>query len=152
MAFEKWEPQPEFERFPASATIVQSRLIRLPSPVASMLRLRGRSSANLYYDKKRKLKRAELLFPFTEYLRTDNLALRPTKAEQELRTGDKGIAPFHWEIEFPEVFARENGGFDAIVGNPPFMGGTAISANLGMIYFRHIKMRFRITVRTGTAV
>lgn len=55
MAFEKWEPQTEFERFPASATIVQSRLIRLPSPVASMLRLRGKQSANLYYDKKRKV-------------------------------------------------------------------------------------------------
>ena len=55
MAFEKWEPQPEFERFPASATIVQSRLIRLPSPVANMLRLRGKVSANLYYDKKRKV-------------------------------------------------------------------------------------------------
>jgi hypothetical protein len=55
MAFEKWEPQPEFERFPASATIVQSRLIRLPSPVASMLRLRGKQSAHLYYDKKRKV-------------------------------------------------------------------------------------------------
>ena len=55
MAFEKWDPQPEFERFPASATIVQSRLIRLPSPVASMLRLRGKTSANLYYDKKRKV-------------------------------------------------------------------------------------------------
>src|SRR5258707_644675 len=54
MAFEKWDPQPEFERFPASATIVQSRLIRLPTPVASMLRLRGKSNANLYYDKKRK--------------------------------------------------------------------------------------------------
>src|SRR5437763_17146417 len=55
MAFERWEPQPQFGRFPASATIVQSRLIRLPSPVASMLRLGGRSSAKLYYDKKRKL-------------------------------------------------------------------------------------------------
>ena len=55
MAFEKWEPQPEFERCPASATIVQSRLIRLPSPVANMLRLRGKTSANLYYDKKRKV-------------------------------------------------------------------------------------------------
>ena len=55
MAFEKWDPQPEFERFPASATIVQSRLIRLPTPVASMLRLRGKSNANLYYDKKRKV-------------------------------------------------------------------------------------------------
>ncbi len=55
MAFEKWEPQPEFERFPASATIVQSRLIRLPGQVASMLRLRGKTSATLFYDKKRKV-------------------------------------------------------------------------------------------------
>jgi hypothetical protein len=55
MAFEKWEPQSELERFPASATIVQSRLIRLPSPVANMLRLRGKTSANLYFDKKRKV-------------------------------------------------------------------------------------------------
>ena len=54
MAFEKWQPQQESER-PSSATIVQSRLIRLPSPVASALRLRGKSSANLYYDKKRKV-------------------------------------------------------------------------------------------------
>jgi hypothetical protein len=54
MAFEKWEPQQESERS-SSATIVQSRLIRLPSPVASALRLRGKSSANLYYDKKRKV-------------------------------------------------------------------------------------------------
>jgi hypothetical protein len=55
MAFEKWEPQPEFESTPASATIVQSRLIRLPSPVANLLRLRGKTSAHLYYDKKRKI-------------------------------------------------------------------------------------------------
>jgi hypothetical protein len=34
---------------------VQSRLIRLPTPVASALRLRGKISANLYYDKKRKV-------------------------------------------------------------------------------------------------
>lgn len=44
------------------------------------------------------------------------------------------MAPFHWEIEFPEVFARENGGFDAVVGNPPFLGGKRISAELGEAY------------------
>ncbi|MBI4613294.1 MAG: hypothetical protein HY720_06755 [Planctomycetes bacterium] len=27
---------------------------------------------------------------------------------------------FHWELEFPEVFLRERGGFDAVVGNPPW--------------------------------
>jgi len=42
-----------------------------------------------------------------------------------LRKGPKGITPFHWEIEFPEVFevdAKGNvtGGFDVIIGNPPF--------------------------------
>lgn len=40
----------------------------------------------------------------------------------------KGVVPFHWEIEFPEVFRK--GGFDAIVGNPPFAGkNTLIEAH-----------------------
>lgn len=30
--------------------------------------------------------------------------------------------PFHWPLEFPEVFVRKHGGFDAVVGNPPFLG------------------------------
>lgn len=36
------------------------------------------------------------------------------------------VTPFHWEIEFPEVFDREHGGFDAIVGNPPYGGKNTI--------------------------
>lgn len=39
--------------------------------------------------------------------------------------------PFHWPLEFPEVFARENGGFDAIVGNPPFLGNRLWKGALG---------------------
>lgn len=42
--------------------------------------------------------------------------------------------PFHWPIEFPEVFLRENGGFDAFVGNPPFLGGKRISTIAGQAY------------------
>jgi hypothetical protein len=40
------------------------------------------------------------------------------------RMTDGGHAwyPFHWDIEFPEVFERENPGFDAMVGNPPYAG------------------------------
>ena len=41
---------------------------------------------------------------------------------EEWRHAEPPLAPFHWEIEFPEVFERENPGFDAIVGNPPFCG------------------------------
>jgi len=46
--------------------------------------------------------------------------------------------PFHWVFEFPEVFQRENGGFDAVVGNPPFLGGRKISGTLGMPYRNHV--------------
>jgi hypothetical protein len=48
-----------------------------------------------------------------------------------LKQGAHPLTPFHWEIEFPEVFARENRGFDAIVGNPPFLNGTRISTRFG---------------------
>ena len=53
---------------------------------------------------------------------------------RELNSGAQPFAPFHWELEFPEVFERENPGFDAIVGNPPFLGGTRISTILGAGY------------------
>ncbi len=40
------------------------------------------------------------------------------------------VKSFHWELEFPEVFDRENPGFDTVVGNPPFAGkNTVASAN-----------------------
>jgi len=43
---------------------------------------------------------------------------------------DKPMIPFHWEIEFPEVFEGDNPGFDIILGNPPFAGkNTAINAH-----------------------
>ena len=38
------------------------------------------------------------------------------------------VAPLHWELEFPEVFERENPGFDAVVGNPPFAGKNTVAA------------------------
>jgi hypothetical protein len=47
-------------------------------------------------------------------------------AAQSLRAGKHPIDPFHWQIEFPEVFQRDNPGFDAIVGNPPFAGKNTI--------------------------
>ena len=46
----------------------------------------------------------------------------------ELRDAEPPLAPFHWEIEFPEVFERDNPGFDAVVGNPPFAGKNTVAA------------------------
>jgi hypothetical protein len=39
------------------------------------------------------------------------------------------IRPLHWALEFPEVMRR--GGFDAIVSNPPFIGGQKLTGQLG---------------------
>ena len=47
---------------------------------------------------------------------------------EEQRDAHPPLAPFHWELEFPEVFNRENPGFDAFVGNPPFAGKNAVAA------------------------
>ncbi|MFL0243447.1 Eco57I restriction-modification methylase domain-containing protein, partial [Mycobacterium sp. SMC-17] len=38
--------------------------------------------------------------------------------------------PNHWIIEAPDVLV-ERGGFDAIVGNPPFLGGTKLPSAIG---------------------
>lgn len=53
---------------------------------------------------------------------------------EDLKTADFPIIPFHWEIEFAEVFGRANPGFDAIIGNPPFLGGKHISTENGAQY------------------
>ena len=43
--------------------------------------------------------------------------------------------PLHWPIAFPEVFAdTRSPGFDAIIGNPPFLGGQRITGSLGTNY------------------
>ncbi|MFD0203850.1 MULTISPECIES: Eco57I restriction-modification methylase domain-containing protein [Saccharothrix] len=49
------------------------------------------------------------------------------------------IRPFHWALEFPEVMRR--GGFDAIVGNPPFIGGKRVSGALGVDVREYLKQR-----------
>ncbi len=77
-------------------------------------------------DRKRQTRRENLLGQLTEYLTKRDMTLRPTAAEAALLAGPKGIRPFHWEVEFPEVFSRDNPGFDSIVGNPPFAGKNTI--------------------------
>lgn len=51
-----------------------------------------------------------------------------------LPPGKAAPRPFHWPLKFPEVFAHERGGFDAFVGNPPFLGGKRITGVAGDAY------------------
>ena len=45
----------------------------------------------------------------------------------------------HWALEFPEVW--EQGGFDCVVGNPPFRGGVDLARILGIPFERFLKVR-----------
>ncbi|MCP3013131.1 hypothetical protein NGM33_07275 [Nocardiopsis dassonvillei] len=77
-------------------------------------------------------------------LKAADLARRLNTAEPEARiTAKKWLdtdhpngaferKPLHWPLAFPEVF--ENGGFDAVIGNPPFLGGPKIRPTLGGQY------------------
>jgi hypothetical protein len=73
--------------------------------------------------------RLRLMEKLQQYIEKDD-ALAGGEIENKrlsLRISDKPVVPFHWHIEFPEVFALDDGlrptrGFDVIVGNPPFAG------------------------------
>jgi hypothetical protein len=53
----------------------------------------------------------------------------------------------HWALAFPEIVG--GGGFDAIIGNPPFVGGTLIRRSLGKDYLDFLIETFSRSVRSG---
>ncbi len=56
--------------------------------------------------------------------------------EQQIRSGwrrnaillAREFAFFHWELEFPDIFTRAEGGFDAVIGNPPYVRSIRLKA------------------------
>lgn len=56
--------------------------------------------------------------------------------------------PLHWAVAFPEVFAA--GGFSALIGNPPYLGGKRISGRMGSD-FREFIVRHIADDRKGNA-
>lgn len=62
----------------------------------------------------------------------EDIALRGTNAD--LQKKNKTRRAFHWCMEFPEVFIDSSDGFDAIIGNPPFLGGQKITGLMGTRY------------------
>jgi hypothetical protein len=53
---------------------------------------------------------------------------------------DAGHPFFHWPLEFPDVFVA--GGFDVLLGNPPFLGGNRTSGALGDSYFNYLTTEY----------
>ncbi|MFE6103963.1 Eco57I restriction-modification methylase domain-containing protein [Streptomyces laurentii] len=64
---------------------------------------------------------------------------------------DDGLerTPLHWPLVFPEVFT-ERGGFDAVTGNPPFLGGKKLTGSLGES-FREYLVDFLAEGERGSA-
>ncbi len=50
---------------------------------------------------------------------------------------------FHWFLEFPEIMAR--GGFDCILGNPPYLGGQNLSGSYGYPFCHYVKWEYAPT-------
>ncbi|NHQ82924.1 restriction endonuclease [Chromobacterium vaccinii] len=50
---------------------------------------------------------------------------------------------FHWFLEFPEIIGR--GGFDCILGNPPYLGGQALSGTYGQSFCEYMKWEYAPT-------
>lgn len=83
-----------------------------------------------------------------DYLMTDadyRLILTGYKGWQDRKVAKATVVShenrfFHWFIEFPEVF--NDGGFDCILGNPPFLGGQKLSGSFGDPFLESIKYQF----------
>ena len=97
---------------------------------ASNVRLLGDLALAAFFEGAKPKEREQRRTEFATEV-SDGHAGRHRSWLDELRDRDPPLVPFHWEIEFPEVFERENAGFDAVVGNPPFLGGKRISTTLG---------------------
>ncbi|MFN4869900.1 MAG: Eco57I restriction-modification methylase domain-containing protein [Pseudanabaena sp.] len=91
-----------------------------------------------------------------ELLMVANGEMSVSDSQREILPDLEALRPFHWELEFPEVFLdppqpplkrgekilqvplhKEDlggSGFDAICGNPPFMGGQKITGAMGTAY------------------
>ncbi|MCU1490268.1 MAG: hypothetical protein JWM85_1673, partial [Acidimicrobiaceae bacterium] len=73
------------------------------------------------------------------YVKVSNESLLDDYIEEHLQQprpeGTVERTPLHWPLVFPEIFADSaQPGFDAIIGNPPFLGGQKISGTMGDDY------------------
>ena len=71
-----------------------------------------------------------------------------SKLKEAAEKALNGQLTFHWPLEYPEVFA-DFSGFRAIVGNPPFIGGTLISGRLGKNYHQFVTSAYTGGTRSG---
>ncbi|WP_162127728.1 Eco57I restriction-modification methylase domain-containing protein [Flavobacterium phycosphaerae] len=68
----------------------------------------------------------------------NNIKCGNSLIEDPAVAGDKA---FSWEKEFPQVFAK--GGFDVVIGNPPYVNANDIKKNSTSEEYKYLKSKFR---------
>ena len=63
---------------------------------------------------------------------------------------------FHWELEFPEIFfdagkLREHSGWDAVIGNPPYVRRNPLIRNLKITQNNSLKVILEELTFTSTS-
>jgi hypothetical protein len=133
---------------------MKQQKLRIADEALDLIRLAGDAVVAAFFagnrPKERKAKRDELFNLLDRWIQRSDADARRQLGEAVYRLRERGpehlpVTPFHWEIEFPEVFTSSAaghrvGGFDAIVGNPPFIGGKRISGSLGSRYGEWVKL------------
>ena len=110
-------------------TVEKARLLREADEAVANLRLVGNLAIAAFFGGEKKADRERLRDSYADKVqryfagKIDRAELSAIAAEL---ASLKSIHPFHWQIEFPEVFSRQIPGFDAFVGNPPFGGKNSI--------------------------
>lgn len=72
---------------------------------------------------------------YRKYLREKTIPTGMPPAKAEALAQEKGF--FHYFLEFPGVF--QEGGFDCILGNPPFLGNRKITGTFGDSFLEAVK-------------
>lgn len=101
--------------------------INVPERIADAL-----VAITLAHCKKVRQLRASLLdlgIRADDYCREETFAKPVTGIDNPWACHQQPAAFFHWPLEFPEVFGRDRGGFDAVIGNPPYVNAVALSGN-----------------------
>lgn len=109
---------------------IQASRLQTADQAMEGIRLAGDAVVGVFFSEKKPKDRKKALAELHESLTLGSNAgwAQAQQFAASLRQGEHPIQPFHWEIEFPEVFAGQMPGFHAIVGNPPFAGKNTVAA------------------------
>lgn len=89
------------------------------------------STTVMHSKKARALQSAlvDLAVTADQLFRDTSTSAQPPRATRSLAQEERRTPYFHWPLEFPEVFVANNDGFDAVIGNPPYVNAVVLSGH-----------------------